>query len=317
MIFRKLIPLLAALALSGCGAPKQAPKEAAQEFFTQCASGKIGDAYDSSSNLFKLERTKQYFEARVHDTGLDQMKSVEWSEPESKDDTVSIKGNFETAKGPMTLLVTLAQESGRWRLLGAKSEGEKGDVFSVQTRSKDNQGERDKAFGEPVAIAMPSDRQLQQLVEGTIMEFQSALTETEKPFQKFFDTVSDRWKYRGKDPSQLNYVGTDPNRLAQSDPNNTAQRLTIEALRANFRPFVEARVDLSPIKGKPATFTTPPRLTSDGVLILMGEYKEFVFQGGFPPKPRTLKFQLEYVFEGSSWRLFGITLQLERPPGTE
>ena len=44
-----------------------------------------------------------------------------------------------------------------------------------------------------------------------------------------------------------------------------------------------------------------------------GYYKEFVFQGGFPPQARRMTFKVEYVFEGSSWKLFGITVNAELP----
>jgi hypothetical protein len=143
------------------------------------------------------------------------------------------------------------------------------------------------------------------------MDFQDAVNRND--FSDFFVAVSDRWKYRGKDPRALNYTGTDPRRLAESDPQNQARRLTVEALRANFQPFVEAKVDLTPIKGKPMILTSPAHITSDGVLTLAGTYDNFVFQGGFSAQTRKLRFKLEYVMEGSSWRLFGITLNLEQP----
>jgi hypothetical protein len=145
------------------------------------------------------------------------------------------------------------------------------------------------------------------------MDFQEAINRND--FADFFLAVSDRWKYRGKDPRLLGYTGTDPRRIEESDPFNKSQRLTVEALRSNFEPFVTAKVDLKPIKGKPMTLTTPAHLTSDGVLTLSGTYKDFVFQGGFPAQPRRLRFKLEYVMEGSSWRLFGITLNLDQPNG--
>ena len=71
MILRFLPLLLAALFLTGCGDPKQGPKEAAAEFFAKCASGKIDEAYKSASKIFQLERTDKYFEARVRDLGLE------------------------------------------------------------------------------------------------------------------------------------------------------------------------------------------------------------------------------------------------------
>jgi hypothetical protein len=317
MIRRLLLLLAVALTLSACGNPKQGPKEAAAEFFQKCAEGKSLEAYKSASKIFQLERTDKYFEARVRDLGLDRLKSVTWSEPEEKGDTQRVTGDFVVQDGrPLHLVITLAKEDGQWRVLSAKEgkgDSKAEDVFAVLARSKDTQAEREKAFLEPVATALPTERQLQQLVEKTLMDFQDAITKND--FRDFFAAVSDRWKYRGKDPRLLNYTGTARDRIEESDPTNKAQRLTVEALRANFAPFAEAKVDLTPIKGKPMVLASPAHITSDGVLTLAGTYNEFVFQGGFPPQPRKLKFKLEYVMEGSSWRLFGITVNLEHPPG--
>lgn len=317
MILRFLPLLLAVLFLGGCGDPKKSPKEAAAEFFAHCAAGKSDEAYKSASKIFQLERTDKYFEARVRDLGLDQTKAVTWSDPEKKGDTQRVKGEFELGDGKrLTLLVSMAEEDGRWKVLQVrepKADGKSEDVFAVVSRSADTQAEREKALLEPVASAMPTERQLQQLVERTLTDFQGAIETND--FRDFHASVSDRWKYRGKDPRLLNYTGTDPRRIEESDPMNRAQRLTVEALKSNFQPFVQANVNLKPVFGKTATFTSPPHITSDGVLTLQGTYSDFVFQGGFPSQPRRLKFKLEYVLEGSSWRLFGITLNLEQPPG--
>ena len=314
MTHRLLLLLVCALCFGACGGPKQGPKEAAAEFFQKCAEGKVMEAYKSASKIFQLERTDKYFEARVRDLGLDQLKRAIWSEPEKKGETQRVKGDLVVHEDrPLTLVVTMVEEEGQWRVLNAKQEkGE--DVFAVVARTKDTQAEREKAFLEPVATAMPSERQLQLLVEKTLMDFQDAINRND--FKDFFASVSDRWKYRGKDPRLLNYTGTDRARIEESDPFNTAQRLTIEALRSNFGPFVEAKVDLTPIKGKSILLTSPAHITSDGVLTLAGTYKEFVFQGGFGAQPRKMKFKLEYVMEGSSWRLFGITVNLENPTAT-
>jgi hypothetical protein len=317
MIQRFLLLLASALCLGACSGPKQGPKEAAAEFFEKCAAGKTSEAYNSTSKIFQLERTEKYFEARVRDLGLDQLKSATWSEPEAKGDTRRVSGDLVVQDGrTLNLAVTLAQEGGQWRVLNVKEgkgDAKSEDVFAVMARSKDTQAEREKAFLEPVATAMPSERQLQQLVDKTLVDFQDAVKKND--FREFFATVSDRWKYRGKDPRLLNYTGTDRARIEESDPFNKAQRLTVEALRANFGPFVAANVDLTPVLGKKMILTSPAHITSDGVLTLVGYYREFVFQGGFNAQSRRLNFKLEYVMEGSSWRLFGITLKLEQPPG--
>lgn len=308
----RLLLLLAALFLAGCGEPKQSPKDVAADFFAKCASGKSAEAYKSSARVFQLERTEKYFEARVRDLGLDQVKTVSWSEPDVKGDTQRFTGIFTLQDDrTLTLHVTLAKEDGAWKVLGAREPKGKEDVFAVVARTQDTQNDRDKAFLEPVAMAMPSDRQLQQLVEKTLMDFNDAVQRAD--FADFFASVSDRWKYRGKDPRVLNYMGNDPRLREQADPSNRERRLTLSALQSSFEPFVAAKVDLSPIKGKSMVLAKPAHISSDGVLSMEGHYKEFVFQGGFPPQPRRVKFKLEYVFEGSSWRLFGITVNLENP----
>jgi hypothetical protein len=309
----RLLLFLAAVFLAGCGGPKIGPREAAAEFFQQCASGKSSAAYHTATKLFQLGRTEKYFEARVRDLGLDQVKSVEWSPAEPRADTQRVRGVFELAgREPLTLQVTMAKEDGQWRVLSAKREGGTNDeVFAVLARSSDTETERTMAFVDPVAMTMPSERQLQQLVEKTLMDFNSAIQRAD--FSDFFASVSDRWKYRGKDPRALSYAGSDPRRLQESDPMNSAQRLTIEALKSAFQPFVEAKIDLTPLKGKAMTLDEPARLTSDGVLTMTGHYKEFVFQGGFPPQPRRMTFKVEFVFEGSSWKLFGITVNAQPP----
>ena len=317
MMFYRLLLLLAAFCVSACSGPKVGPKQAATEFFEKCAAGKTGEAYASATRIFKLERTEKYFEARVRDLGLNEVKSVIWSDPEDKGDTQRLKAAFELQGGkPLILMVNMAKEDGEWRLLNAKEvrpDGRVEDAFAVIARSTDTQGEQQKTIVEPVSTVLPNDRQLNQLVEKTLLDFQDAVSRNN--FGDFFASVSDRWKYRGKDPRLLTYSGTDARRIEESDPTNKAQRLTVEALRSNFEPFVKAHVDLTPIKGKPMELTTPAHVTSDGVLTLSGYYKEFVFQGGFPAQPRRLRFKLEYVMEGSSWRLFGITVNLEGPNG--
>jgi hypothetical protein len=317
-MFNRLLLFFAVLFLGACGGPKVGPKDAAAAFFEKCGAGKLEEAYQSATRIFQLERTEKYFEARVRDLGLNEVKSVTWGEPEAKADAQRLKADFLLQNGnTLTLLVNMAKEDGQWRLLSAreqKPDGKTEDAFAVLARTTDTQGDQQKSLVEPVSATLPSERQLQQLVEKTLMDFQDAVTRND--FTDFFASVSDRWKYRGKDPRLLGYTGTNPRNIEASDPTNKAKRLTIEALRSNFEPFVQAKVDLTPIKGKPMVLSAPAHITSDGVLTLTGTYKEFVFQGGFPAQPRRMKFKLEYVLEGSSWRLFGITVNLEHPPGT-
>jgi hypothetical protein len=318
MHLRFLLLLCVAVFLAACGGKETGPKEAAAEFFQRCANGQTEAAYQSASQVFKLERTQKYFEARVRDLALDKVQSAQWSEPQEKAGTQHVLGRFTVDGGKeLQLNVQLARENGAWRILEVTRPPEKNgksrpeDVFAVLARSQDSEAERTKAIVDPVTTAMPTARQLQQLVEKTLMDFNESIKTGN--FDDFFAQVSDRWKYRGKDPRALGYAGTDPRRLEESDPENKAGRLTVSALRAAFAPFVAAKVDLSPLKGKTMVLEEPAHITSDAVLTMKGYYDEYVFEPGFPPQPRRLTFKLEYVFEGSSWRLFGITAHLVKP----
>jgi hypothetical protein len=165
----------------------------------------------------------------------------------------------------------------------------------------------DKTSRKPADL-VPREQQLQALVEEALMQFDASVKAGD--FTGFYEFVSDRWRYRGKDPRVLNYIGTDPARVRASDPDNHDNRITKAALDRSFKPFIDARVDLTPIKGRKITLSEPASINTDGILTLTGRYETLVFVGPPPPTSKKLSFKLEFVLEASKWKVFGITLSL-------
>jgi hypothetical protein len=315
---RALIALLAAAALCGCNSHKDSPRDAAKRFFDACAEGRIAGAYEQASLAFRLGRSASYFEARVRDLGLDSFKNVRWGEPESEGRTMKVPGEFSLADGNRLLLhIAFVQENGRWQLLGARADPSTkvsgpDDVFAVAARSADTVKTRATEVLEPNALVVPTEPQLRALVEDTLMKFNEAVL-SGGDFTALYESASDRWKYRGRNPDDLSYAGRNPARVAETDPFNADNRLTVAAFRAAFDGAVRAQVDLAPIRGQKMILTDPARINSDGVLRLAGTFDCVVRQGGPAGIPRKLDFVLEYVFETANWRLFGITVNLVVP----
>lgn len=276
---------------------------------------RFAEAYEQASSAFRFTRTMNYFEARVRDLGLCDARDVKWGEPERHGKLATVRGVF-TLKGggKLPLNFAFSMEDGGWRLIEARSDPEPGgstveDVFAVASRTRDTVGARAMEILEPNALDIPAEPQLRQLAEDTLLLFNEAI-QNGGDFSALYAAASDRWKFRGRDPHDLAYVGSDPERLAKLDPYNNDNRLTAAALHNAFTAAVEAKVDLSPIKGKKIILTESARVNSDGVLNLNGVFDATVYQANMPGSPRRLEFALEYVREAAQWKLFGITVHI-------
>ena len=153
-------------------------------------------------------------------------------------------------------------------------------------------------------------------MEDTLLLFNEAI-QNGGDFSALYSAASDRWKFRGRKKEDLEYVGSNPERIAKADPENRDDRLTIGALRTAFAAYIEAKVDLSPIKGMKMILSSPARMNSDGVLNLRGTFDANVFQASAPGRPRRVEFRLEYVREAAWWKLMGLTVNVfvaEQPP---
>lgn len=314
--FHRALALLFAVLLCGCGDTGKAARDAAEEMSRLFSEQRIADAYQQTASAFRFTRSENYFEARVRDLGLCDATGVTWGDDERHARLATVHGVFTLKDGgKLPLSFTFSMEDGGWRLIEAKSEPAPGsngageDVFTVALRTRDTVESRAMDILEPNALAVPSEPQLRQLAEDTLLLFNEAI-QKDGDFSALYAAASDRWKYRGRDPRDLTYGGSDPARLAKADPENKDNRLTVGALRNAFAAAVEAKVDLSPIKGKKLILSTPARVSSDGVLNVNGTFDTPVYQASVPGQQRKLEFALEYVNEAAKWKLFGLTVHI-------
>jgi hypothetical protein len=311
----RALALLFAIVLCGCEDRSKTARDVAEEMSRLFSEQRLAEAYERASSAFRFTRSENYFEARVRDLGLCEARGVKWGEPERQGRLAAVRGVFtlkDESKLPLNFVFSM--EDGEWRLIEAKSEPAAGggvaeDVFAVASRTRDTIGTRAMDIQEPNALAIPTEAQLRQLAEGTLLLFNEAI-QNGGDFSALYTAASDRWKYRGRDPRELTYGGSDPTLLAKQDPYNNENRLTAAALHNAFAAAVEAKVDLTPITGKKLILSQPARVNSDGVLNLSGTFDAAVFQASMPGNPRKLEFALEYVHEAAQWKLFGLTVHI-------
>jgi hypothetical protein len=318
------LALIFAALLCGCGEGTGTARDAAEEMSRRFAEQRFAEAYAQAASAFRFTRSANYFEARVRDLGLCEATEAKWDEPERHGRLAKVRGIF-TLKGggKLALNCTFTMEEGAWRLIETRSDPAPGtgkieDVFAVAARTRDSASARAMEIMEPNAPGIPPEQHLRQLAEATLMLFNEAI-QNGGDFSPMYAAASDRWKYRGRDPRELTYGGSDPSRIAKLDPYNTENRLTTTALRNAFAAAVEARVDLSPIRGTRLLLSEAARVNSDGVLTVKGTFDASVYQASSPGVPRKLDFSLEYVNEAGQWKLFGLTVNVvarDTPPAS-
>ena len=315
------VALIFAALLCGCEDRSRTARDAAEDLARLFSGRKIAEAYEHTAPAFRFRRSESYFEARLLDLGLCEARRVSWSEPERNGRLATVRGIFtlkDESRLPLNFVFSL--EDGTWRLIEARSIPGPGgiaeDVFVVEARTRDTVSTRSVEILEPNATDIPTEPQLRQLVEDTLLLFNEAI-QNGGDFSALYSAASDRWKFRGRKKEDLEYVGSNPERIAKADPENRDDRLTIGALRTAFAAYIEAKVDLSPIKGMKMILSSPARMNSDGVLNLRGTFDANVFQASAPGRPRRVEFRLEYVREAAWWKLMGLTVNVfvaEQPP---
>lgn len=299
MNFLRLVALILAVVLTGCGDPPLSPAQISEKFFEQCGQGKYGEVYASTTIQFRTEKSAKYFEARVRDLKFDKVSNFQWQEPVIKDDIARRWGEITVPgeKGQpvvITLIVTMHRDGKSWRVheVTQIEEKERHDLFAPIARSDDMRQAVSTSFTEPVNREIPTERILRTLIEKTLLDFSAAIKVGN--FEEFFLTISDRWKFRGMTIREI-----------ELDLANDRNRISVVQLNHAFKPFIEARADLSAITAAEMKLNEPARITSDGVLLT---------EGYFATSLTRVLFKLEYYFESGNWRLFGLSVDL-KPAG--
>ncbi len=125
---------------------------------------------------------------------------------------------------------------------------------------------------------IPADDELRALTTRTMLEFNDALLTQD--FTQFYDSIAVLWQLQTKP----------------------------EELQELFQVLIDEGVDFSAIKGVDPIFTQPPAFNSDGLLVLTGYY---------PTQPMQCVFELKYAYEHPEWKLVGIHVKAQEPPGDQ
>jgi hypothetical protein len=120
---------------------------------------------------------------------------------------------------------------------------------------------------------VPDDNVLRQLVNQTMRSFSQALQRND--FGPFYETISDKWK----------------------------GQITTDALSRAFQPMIDQQTNFSNIQSVDPTFGAPPTIDQNGLLVAFGFY---------PTEPDQARFELRYIYEAPTWKLFGIKVVPER-----
>lgn len=80
------------------------------------------------------------------------------------------------------------------------------------------------------------------------------------------------------------------------------QAFSREEFERAFSGFIRQNINLLAVKNYRPLFTSKPKLTTSGTLIL---------QGYFPTKPSRVKFDYKYVWRGNTWKLSGINVVVQ------
>jgi hypothetical protein len=288
--------LLSALILAGCG-KTPGPGEEAKVFFDRLAAGRVDEAYDSAAFGFQIQKTRIFFAAMVQEMELVNIASATFAAPQMDGRTATVRGEFTTKAGvSFALVVTLIQDAGAWRVYALKSPRDSGGAQDRYRLAGGAVGLAEAGNRQPA----PDDETIRKLIVDVMMRFDEAVRA--KSFNDFFDHISRRW--------QLQLVHS----YEAGFDYDTAMRRPLEAGEHElgsahfdrvFRAFMERSVDLSNLGDIAPVLAPPPRLSTEGLLLVSGY---------FPTQPRHVNFALKFIYESPSWRLFGLDVNLDDPP---
>jgi hypothetical protein len=157
---------------------------------------------------------------------------------------------------------------------------------------------RGPEFVEAVNRQPPPDSEIvEQLVNETLASFDEAVKQ--RDFISFFERCSLAWQdqlvngeYRPGTPMTMRVALTDGQKQIG------ASRLT----RA-FQPFIDKKVDLSGVTTKKPILSAPPLVTTDGLMVVSGQYDT---------QPYRVFFSMKFMYELPKWKLFGLDVSLRK-----
>lgn len=112
----------------------------------------------------------------------------------------------------------------------------------------------------------PPDEQLQYLARETMLDFNDAIAKAD--FTDFHSNICKPWQ----------------------------KQVTPDGMKAMFQRFIDGKASFGGIRDMDASFSTR-KISKDG------QYKILAVEGEYPTSPNPTTFELNYLAEGSDWKL--------------
>lgn len=294
--FPLLVVAAALMLFASCGkAPT--PADAAKAFFDQIADGRAAEAYTASAFSFRAQQSETFFTSTLKELGLLAIASAKYGAAEMEDArTAKVRADFTTKDGKtVPLIVTLSREDGAWRVFALKSPR---DIYTGLVENRFSVVGRLPDFVDPVERQpAPDEAAVKALVLDTLLRFNTAVHD--KSFVEFFQKCSLAWQ----DQLVTGEVLPGPPRTARKALSDVQVEIGSSKLQRAFQPFIDQGIDLSAIKTLDPKFDAPARVTTDGLLVVSGEY---------PSKPYRVIFSLKYMYELPKWKVFGLDVTMKQ-----
>jgi hypothetical protein len=81
------------------------------------------------------------------------------------------------------------------------------------------------------------------------------------------------------------------------------KQVTTEQLNKVFAPFIENDIDLTALDPLEPSLDNEAKIDENGVLTIVGRY---------PTKPSQVTFEQKYIYEGTSWKLVGLNVNIKK-----
>lgn len=268
MIRRALLFL--GLLAAGCEREHESdPATATKSFFQQLAKNHVDAAFSEAAFFFQHQQSRRDFEASVYEMGLDGCALVKADAPaisgKSAKQHVVIRTNFDVQ---VPLLITLTRERGAWRVFSVRSP------MNLETGIMENRFTRIGKGHQATSVhdnPVPEEGAAEAMAKETMLQFHDAIQQ--KSFEDFYEGVARSWQ----------------------------RQLTLGMLTRTFQEFIDRRTNLIAIKDLEATLKMPPRIDTDGLLIVSGTYAT---------KPNRIAFDIKYYYELPNWRPFGVAVRI-------
>jgi hypothetical protein len=243
------------------------------QFLLMLNNGQYDQSFDAASPDFRNGVTKASWASnlRKNRETLGKATDHQLKTIDTQTDLTSGKKTYvvpvasKFEKGNATETITVVQDPDNQYRVSDYSMTTEFSVPATTATGKAAQGSADA----------PDPAAAKQMVNNTMINFKNAVNSGS--FDAFYRTqLSDLWK----------------------------REITADKLRSSFKPFIDRKVDLTPIFSVDPVLDEPPYVDGNGRLTLVGHYP-------IPSEKVKVTFELSYSREGTKWGLSGIKVNIK------